>query len=71
MRVIKTYRKVGAFYIACEADFSTPIFSDGSLILAELLLGAPSRTVVMGQKICQQQNARDKLSAKNKNPWKQ
>src|SRR5215471_17777732 len=25
MRAIKTYRKVGAFYIAWEADFSTPI----------------------------------------------
>jgi hypothetical protein len=25
MRTIKTYRKVGAFYIACEADFATPI----------------------------------------------
>ena len=25
MRTIKTYRKVGAFYIACEEDFSTPI----------------------------------------------
>jgi len=25
MRTIKTYRKVGAFYIACEADFSTSI----------------------------------------------
>jgi hypothetical protein len=25
MRTIKTYRKVGAFYIAWEADFSTPI----------------------------------------------
>ena len=24
MRTIKTYRKVGAFYIACEEDFSTP-----------------------------------------------
>ena len=25
MPTIKTYRKVGAFYIACEEDFSTPI----------------------------------------------
>jgi len=25
MPTIKTYRKVGAFYIACEADFPTPI----------------------------------------------
>jgi hypothetical protein len=25
MRTIKTYRKVGAFYIACEEDLSTPI----------------------------------------------
>ena len=25
MPTIKTYRKVGAFYIACEADFSTSI----------------------------------------------
>jgi len=25
MRTIKTYRKVGAFYIAWEADFSTSI----------------------------------------------
>jgi hypothetical protein len=25
MRTIKTYRKVGAFYIACEEDFSTSI----------------------------------------------
>ena len=25
MRTIKTYRKVGAFYIAWEADFPTPI----------------------------------------------
>ena len=25
MRTIKTYRKVGAFYIACEADLSTSI----------------------------------------------
>jgi hypothetical protein len=25
MRTITTYRKVGAFYIAWEADFSTPI----------------------------------------------
>jgi hypothetical protein len=25
MQTIKTYRKVGAFYIACEEDFSTPI----------------------------------------------
>jgi hypothetical protein len=25
MRTIKTYRKVGALYIACEADFTTPI----------------------------------------------
>jgi hypothetical protein len=25
MRAIKTYRKVGAFYIACEEDFSTSI----------------------------------------------
>ena len=25
MRTIKTYRKVGAFYIACEADLSIPI----------------------------------------------
>jgi hypothetical protein len=27
MRAIKTYRKVGAFYIAWEADFPTPIDS--------------------------------------------
>jgi len=27
MRTIKTYRKVGAFYIAWEADFPTPIDS--------------------------------------------
>jgi hypothetical protein len=25
IRAIKTYRKVGAFYIAWEEDFSTPI----------------------------------------------
>jgi hypothetical protein len=25
MQTIKTYRKVGAFYIVCEADLSTPI----------------------------------------------
>jgi hypothetical protein len=25
MRTIKTYRKVGAFYIACEEDFPTSI----------------------------------------------
>jgi hypothetical protein len=25
MQTIKTYRKVGAFYIACEEDLSTPI----------------------------------------------
>ena len=25
MRTIKTYPKVGAFYIACEADLSIPI----------------------------------------------
>ena len=25
MRTIKTYRKVGAFYIACEANFLTVI----------------------------------------------
>ena len=28
MRTIKTYRKVGAFYIACEEDFSTSIRAD-------------------------------------------
>jgi hypothetical protein len=27
MRTIKTYRKVGAFYIAWEEDFATSFFS--------------------------------------------
>ncbi len=32
MRTIKTYRKVGAFYIACEEDFWTSIRINGMQI---------------------------------------
>jgi hypothetical protein len=30
MRTIKTYRKVGAFYIACEEDFATSLTKSAS-----------------------------------------
>jgi len=46
MRTIKTYRKVGAFYIACEADFSTPI-RFGPIFEAQVLtVIAASRTLL-------------------------
>ena len=42
MRTIKTYRKVGAFYIACEEDFpaSILIYSPRSTVIAALRSGS-------------------------------
>jgi hypothetical protein len=46
MQTIKTYRKVGAFYIACEADLSTPILTGPSGPQPNVL---PSRTKVVAR----------------------
>ena len=43
MPTIKTYRKVGAFYIACEEDFPTPIGTETSLPSANLVNGMVRR----------------------------
>jgi len=42
MQTIKTYRKVGAFYIACEADFSTSIRASSSSHAQDLVSSNPT-----------------------------
>ena len=48
MRTIKTYRKVGAFYIACEEDFAT-VFPHPRCAMICVKWGKPMTNILIGE----------------------